>query len=37
MSDVDFNVFLNVLLNFVLGVDGYEVDRFGESIHDHLN
>jgi hypothetical protein len=33
MSDID----LNILLNSVLGVDGYEVSRFGESINDHPN
>jgi hypothetical protein len=33
MSDVD----LNILLNLVLGVDGYEVSGFGESIHNHPN
>jgi hypothetical protein len=33
MSDVD----LSILLNSILGVDGYEVGRFGESIHDHPN
>jgi hypothetical protein len=32
-SDVD----LCILLNSLLGVDGYEVGRFGESIHDHPN
>jgi hypothetical protein len=26
---------LGILLNLVVGVDGYEVGRFGESIHDH--
>jgi hypothetical protein len=31
MSDVD----LSVPLNSILGVDEYEVGRFGESIHDH--
>jgi hypothetical protein len=25
------------LLNFLVGVDGYEVGRFGESVHDHPN
>jgi hypothetical protein len=28
---------LRILLNFVVGVDGYEVGRFGESVHDHPN
>jgi hypothetical protein len=31
------NVNLNILLNLVAGVDGYEVSEFGESIHDHSN
>jgi hypothetical protein len=31
------NVDLSILLNSVRGVDGYEVRRFGESIHDHPN
>jgi hypothetical protein len=25
------------LLNIVIGVNGYEVGRFGESIYDHVN
>jgi hypothetical protein len=29
--------YLGILLNFVVGVDMYEVGRFGESIHDHPN
>jgi hypothetical protein len=33
MSDVD----LSILLRSVLGVDGYEVGGFDESIHDHQN
>jgi hypothetical protein len=33
MSDVD----LSILVDLVLGVDGYEVGRFGESIHNHSN
>jgi hypothetical protein len=33
MSNAD----LNILLNSVLVVDGYEVSGFGESIHDHPN
>jgi hypothetical protein len=33
MSDVDFSV----LLSIVVCVGGYEVGRFGESIHDHSN
>jgi hypothetical protein len=33
MSDVD----LSIPLDSVLGVDGYEVRRFGESIHNHPN
>jgi hypothetical protein len=33
MSNID----LIILLNSVLGVDGYEVGGFGESIHDHPN
>jgi hypothetical protein len=33
MSNVD----LNILLNLVAGVDGYEVSGFGELIHDHPN
>jgi hypothetical protein len=33
MSDVD----LSILLSSVLGVDGYEVGGFGESINDHPN
>jgi hypothetical protein len=32
-SDMD----LDILLSIVVGVDGYEVDEFGESIHDHPN
>jgi hypothetical protein len=28
---------LCIPLNFVVGVDGYKVGRFGESIHDHPN
>jgi hypothetical protein len=28
---------LSILLNLVAGVDGYEVNGFGESIHDHPN
>jgi hypothetical protein len=28
---------LSILLNHVLCVDGYEVNRFGESINDHSN
>jgi hypothetical protein len=31
------NVYLNILLNIVMCVDGYEVGRFGESIHNHPN
>jgi hypothetical protein len=31
------NVDLSILLNLVSGVDGYEVSRFGESIHVHPN
>jgi hypothetical protein len=30
-SNVDFHI----LLDIVVGVDGYEVSGFGESIHDH--
>jgi hypothetical protein len=33
MSDRD----LGILLSVVVGVDRYEVGRFGESIHDHPN
>jgi hypothetical protein len=33
MSDID----LSILIKSVLGVDGYEVGRFGELIHDHPN
>jgi hypothetical protein len=33
VSDVD----LSILLDFVLGVDGYEVSRFGELINYHPN
>jgi hypothetical protein len=33
MSDVD----VSILLIFVLGVDGYKVGGFGESIHQHAN
>jgi hypothetical protein len=33
MNDVD----LSILLNSVLGVNEYEVGRFGELIHDHPN
>jgi hypothetical protein len=33
MSDID----LSILLNSILGVEGYEVGRFGESIHDYPN
>jgi hypothetical protein len=33
MSDV----YLSVLLNYVLGMNGYEVSRFGESINEHPN
>jgi hypothetical protein len=33
MSDVD----LRILLSSILGVDGYEVSGFGESINDHPN
>jgi hypothetical protein len=33
MSYVD----LHIPLNIVDGVDAYEMDRFGESIHDHPN
>jgi hypothetical protein len=33
MSDVD----LSILLNSVLGVDGYEVSRSSVSINDHPN
>jgi hypothetical protein len=33
MSNVD----LSILLNIVAGVDGYEVSRSGESIHDQPN
>jgi hypothetical protein len=33
MSNVDFSV----LLSSVLGVDGYEVSRSGESVNDHPN
>jgi hypothetical protein len=28
---------LHILLNFVVIGDGYEVGRFGESVHDHPN
>jgi hypothetical protein len=28
---------LGILLNLIVGVDRYEVDRFGESIHDYPN
>jgi hypothetical protein len=27
----------SILLHSVLGMNGYEVSGFGESIHDHLN
>jgi hypothetical protein len=33
MSDVD----LSILLSSALGVDRYEVSRFGELINDHPN
>jgi hypothetical protein len=33
MSDID----LGILPSVVVGVDGYEVSGFGESIHDHPN
>jgi hypothetical protein len=33
MSYVD----LSILLNLVVGVDGYKVSGFGESVHDHPN
>jgi hypothetical protein len=33
MSNID----LDILLSVVVGVDGYEVGAFGESIHDHPN
>jgi hypothetical protein len=33
MSDI----YLNIHLSFVVGVDGYEVGGFGESIYDHPN
>jgi hypothetical protein len=33
MCNVDFSI----LLNSVLGMNKYEVSRFGESIHDHPN
>jgi hypothetical protein len=33
MSYVD----LSILLSVVIGVDGYKVGGFGESIHDHPN
>jgi hypothetical protein len=33
MSNVD----LSILVNSVLGGDGYVVGRFGESIYDHPN
>jgi hypothetical protein len=26
-----------ILLSIVIGVNGYEVGRFGESVHDHPN
>jgi hypothetical protein len=28
---------LSIPLNIVVGVDGYEVSGFGESVHDHPN
>jgi hypothetical protein len=31
------NIDLGILLSVVVGVDGYEVGGFRESIHDHLN
>jgi hypothetical protein len=33
VSNVDFNM----LLNSILGMNGYEVGRFGESINEHPN
>jgi hypothetical protein len=33
VSYVDLIIFLNL----VVGVDGYEVSGFGESVHDHPN
>jgi hypothetical protein len=33
MSDVD----LHILLSSIIGVDGYEVSGFGESINNHPN
>jgi hypothetical protein len=33
MNNVDFSI----LLNSILGMNRYEVSRFGESIHDHPN
>jgi hypothetical protein len=33
MSYVDFSI----LLNLLVGVDGYEVSGFGESVHNHPN
>jgi hypothetical protein len=33
MSNVDFST----LLDIVVGVHGYKVSRFGESIHNHPN
>jgi hypothetical protein len=33
VSNVDFNM----LLNSILGMNGYEVVRFGESINEHPN
>jgi hypothetical protein len=33
MSDID----LGILLSIVVGVDGYDVGRFGVSIHNHSN
>jgi hypothetical protein len=31
------NLYLNIVLSSVFGVDGYEVSRFGESFNDHPN
>jgi hypothetical protein len=33
MSYID----LSIVLSVVIGVDGYKVGGFGESIHDHPN